>query len=189
MVTLNIDWNSTDFPTGYPSNAHFSKLIGWSHDSTQTFFKIGTIASPGIKNMAETGGTSPLDAEFVELIEEKKGFNYFIESNLGTGTGDIVVNVEVTMEHPSITLATMIAPSPDWYIAVVNINLFENNSFVNQKTVEAHVYDAGTDDGVTYTSPDEISDPQQPITLIVDSPFGNGVKLNATIATVTFTKL
>jgi hypothetical protein len=51
------------------------------------------------------------------------------------------------------------------------------------------VYDAGTDDGVTYTSPDEISDPQQPITLIVDSPFGNGVKLNATIATVTFTKL
>jgi hypothetical protein len=93
------------------------------------------------------------------------------------------------MEHPSITLATMIARSPDWYIAVVNINLFENNSFVNQKTVEAHVYDAGTDDGVTYTSPDEISDPQQPITLIVDSPFGNGVKLNATIATVTFTKL
>jgi hypothetical protein len=43
------------------------------------------------------------------------------------------------MEHPSITLATMIAPSPDWYIAVVNINLFENNSFVNQKTVEARV--------------------------------------------------
>ena len=189
MVTFNIDWNSIDFPTDYPSNAHFSKLIGWSHDSTQTFFKIGTSASAGIKNMAETGATSPLDTEFVALIEEEKGFNYFIGSNLGTGNGDIVLNVEVTNEYPSITLATMIAPSPDWYIAVVNINLLENNSFVNQKTVEAHVYDAGTDDGATYTSPDEITSPQQPISLFVDSPLGNGVELNETIATVTFTKL
>ena len=189
IATFNFNWNNTDFPTDYPSNAHFSKLIGWAHDSSQTFFKVGTSASAGIKSMAETGSVSPLDVEFVELIEEEKGFNYFIGDNLGSGTGNIVLNVEVTKEYPSITLATMIAPSPDWYIAVVNINLLENNTFVNQKTVEAHVYDAGTDDGATYTSPDAITDPQQPITLFVDSPLGNGTALNATIATVTFTKL
>jgi hypothetical protein len=189
MVTFNIDWNSTDFPIDYPSNAHFSKVIGWNHDSTQTLFKIGTFASAGIKNMAETGGTSPLDAEFAELIEEEKGFNYYIGSNLGTGTGQIALKIEVTKKFPSITMATMIAPSPDWYVAVVNINLMENNSFVNEKTVEAHVYDAGTDNGVTYTSANEFTDPQHPITLFVDSPLGNGVELNATIATVTFTKM
>ena len=37
-VTFNINWNATDFPVSYPSNAHFSPLIGWSHASNQTFF-------------------------------------------------------------------------------------------------------------------------------------------------------
>jgi len=189
MVTFNIDWNTTDFPTNYPSNAHFSKLIGWSHDSTQNLFEVGDIASAGLKNMAETGATSPLDAEFVELINEGKGFNYFIGGNLSKGTGEIILKVEVTKEYPSVTLATMIAPSPDWFIAVKNINLLENNSFVNQKIVDAQVYDAGTDNGETYTSPNEITSPQKQITLFFDSPLGNGLKLNATIATVTFTRL
>ena len=121
-VTFNIDWNSTDFPTDYPSNAHFSKLIGWSHASNENFFRTGTFASAGIKNMAETGGTSPLDNEFVDLIDENSGFNYFIGSNISSGTGQIVLDVEVTEDHPSVTLATMIAPSPDWYLAVVRIS-------------------------------------------------------------------
>jgi hypothetical protein len=108
---------------------------------------------------------------------------------LGTGTGEIVLKVEVTEEFPSVTLATMVAPSSDWYIAVVNINLLENNLFVSEKTVEGNVYDAGTDSGATFTSPNETTDPQQPITLFVDAPLGNGEALNATIATVTFTKL
>jgi hypothetical protein len=188
-VTFKIDWNSKDFPKDFPSNAHFSKLIGWSHDSDQTLFKTGTQASAGIKNMSETGSTSPLYTELKELIEGKKGFNYFIGSGLGTGTGEIVLKVEVTEEFPSVTLATMVAPSSDWYIAVVNINLLENNLFVSEKTVEGNVYDAGTDSGATFTSPNETTDPQQPITLFVDAPLGNGEALNATIATVTFTKL
>ena len=189
LVTFNINWNSSDFPINYPSNAHFSRLIGWSHDVNQSFFKIGTLASDGIKNMAETGGTSPLDDELKQLIEEGKGHKHFIGSNLSSGTGEIEIRVEVTEQNSSITLATMIAPSPDWYIAVVDINLMENNSFVDQKTVEAHVYDAGTDSGTTYSSPNDVTAPQNPITLFVDSPLGNGVELNATIASVTFKKL
>lgn len=189
LVTVSIHWNSTDFPTNYPSNAHFSRLIGWSHDANQSFFKIGTLASNGIKNMAETGGTSPLDTELKEFIEEGQGYDYFIGSNLSSGTGEIVLRMEVTEQYSSVTLATMIAPSPDWYIAVVDIDLMENNSFVDQKTVEAHVYDAGTDSGVTYASPNDITDPQTPITLFVDAPLGNGVQLHASIATVRFTKM
>ena len=189
LVTFNINWNSTDFPINYPSNAHFSRLIGWSHESNPSFFKIGTLASDGIKNMAETGGTSPLDDELKQLIEEGKGHKHFIGSNLSSGTGEIEIRVEVTEQNSSITLATMIAPSPDWYIAVVDINLMENNSFVDQKTVEAHVYDAGTDSGTTYSSPNDVTAPQNPITLFVDSPLGNGAELNATIASVNFKKM
>lgn len=188
-VSFTIDWNSTDFPTDYPSNAHFSRLIGWSHNPTQTLFNVGTMASAGIKNMAETGSTSPLNDELAALVEEENGFNYFIGSNLSDGTGTIVLDIEVDSDHPSVTLATMVAPSPDWYVAVVNINLLDGDSFVSEKTLDAHVYDAGTDDGVSFTSSNAMSSPQQPISLFVDSPLGNGTELNATIATVTFTKL
>lgn len=187
-VTFKINWNSKDFPKDYPSNAHFSKLIGWSHNPDQTFFKTGTKASSGIKNMAETGGTSPLYNELSELIDKGEGFNYFIGSGLSAGTGEIAIKLEVTEKFPSVTLATMIAPSPDWYTAVVNINLLENNLFVSEKIVEAKVYDAGTDSGVTFTSPNEITDPQESISLFVDPPLGDGESLNAPFATVTFKK-
>lgn len=62
-VTFEFNWNEQDYPNDYPSNAHFSKLIGWSHTPLNNFFKIGTIASTGIKNMAELGATVALDEE------------------------------------------------------------------------------------------------------------------------------
>jgi len=67
-VTFTIDWNATEYPTDYPGNAHFSKLIGWSHISNSTFFKLGTIASDGIEDMAELGKTNPLDDEIRDKI-------------------------------------------------------------------------------------------------------------------------
>ena len=57
------------------------------------------------------------------------------------------------------------------------------------KTIHGGVYDAGTDNGTTFKSPNQTTDPQQPISLFVDAPLGDGEALNATIATVTFTKL
>ena len=42
--------------------------------------------------------------------------------------------------------------SPDWFVAVLNINLLdENNEFVLEKTIVHNVYDAGTEDGNTFS--------------------------------------
>ena len=30
-VTFSFDWNKNDFLTDYPSNPHFSPLVGWVH--------------------------------------------------------------------------------------------------------------------------------------------------------------
>jgi len=83
----------------------------------------------------------------------------------------------------------MLAPSPDWYLGVIDINLLEDGDFVVQKTVDGLIYDAGTDDGTTYSSPNSDSSPKQPVTLFVDAPIGNGTTVSPAIATVTFTKL
>lgn len=79
----------------------------------------------------------------------------------------------------------MLAPSPDWYVAIINQNLLENGEFVDEKTVDALTYDAGTDSGTTFTSANMPTDPKVPISVINTPPIGNG----KTIATVKFEKL
>lgn len=122
-VTFNFKWNKIDFPIDYPPTAHFSNLIGWSHSPKNTFFKKGSIASEGIKNMAELVATSTLTNELKTKIDQKKGLTNVVGSGLGSGVGEVSIEIGVNKDHSAITLATMLAPSPDWYVAVVNINM------------------------------------------------------------------
>jgi hypothetical protein len=188
-VTFNINWNSTDYPTDYPTNAHFSRLIGWTHESSTEFFKEGTLASEGIRQMAELGTTNTLSNEINARIATKEGLGLYVGSNLSSGVGQITIDVMVDKFHPSVTLATMLAPSPDWYLAVVNVNLLENNQFISTKTVDGIVYDAGTDDGVSYSSPNSNTYPRRAISYFVSTPLGNDTIVSPAIATITFTKL
>lgn len=184
-LTFDFKWNAQDFPTDYPSSAHFSKLIGWSHRPSSEFFKVGSIASEGIKNMAEIGATTALMEEFSSKIEAGEGLKSVVGNGLGSGVGALSVTLDVNEKFSSITLTTMLAPSPDWYVAIINQNLLENGEFVDEKTVDALTYDAGTDSGVTFTSSNEATDPKVPISVIDTPPIGNG----KTIATVKFEKL
>ncbi len=187
-VTFTMHWNSTEFPTDYPSNAHFSPLIGWSHTSTSKFFEVGSTASAGIEEMAETGATGTLKSELEAKIADGEGFDFILGSGLGSGTGEITVNVEVNAANPSVSLVTMVAPSPDWYVAVLNVNLYNGSNFVDSKSVTAAVYDSGTDSGLTFTAANANTDPKGEISLFVDAPLGNGTELPTAFATVTFVK-
>lgn len=37
-VNFEFNWKKTDFPTDYPSSAHFSPLVGWVHQQTMIIF-------------------------------------------------------------------------------------------------------------------------------------------------------
>ena len=187
-VTFKMQWNSTDFPTDYPSNAHFSPLIGWSHPATSDFFKVGITATDGIKEMAETGATGTLETELKAKIANNEGLDFVLGSGLGSGEGEITLEIEVDATNSAVTLVSMVAPSPDWYVAAMNVNLYDGSNFVDTKTITAAVYDAGTDSGTTFTSANIATDPQGLITLFVDSPLGDGTNLSADFATVTFVK-
>ena len=71
-VSFVFDWNKTDFPTDYPSSAHFSPLVGWVHEKDHTYFNEGQLTSKGIEQMAETGSTSTLVSELQALIEKQR---------------------------------------------------------------------------------------------------------------------
>ena len=82
----------------------------------------------------------------------------------------------------------MIAPSPDWFVGVDSLNLYENGSFVDEKVVTLFAYDAGTDSGTNYTSPDDPTDPPEPIFKIEGYPFYYEEEL-VPLGTFTFTKI
>lgn len=189
QVTFDLNWNSTDFPTDYPSNDHFSRLIGWSHNTSTDFFALGTTASQGIEDMAELGKTNPLDTEIADRIANGEGLDQVIGANLSSGVGQIIVELDVDENNPAITLVSMIAPSPDWYVGTIATNLLENGNFVTEKTVDAIMYDSGTDDGTTYNSANADSSPKQPISLITEAPLGDGTTSYVSIGSVTFVKM
>lgn len=188
-VTFNLNWNENTFPTDYPINAHFSKLVGWSHAETASYLNVGTASSEGIRLMAEGGYTSPMDKEINALIEQGEGLDLYVGENLGSGVGEIKLEVKVTKDFPSITLATMVAPSPDWFVATINQSMLnENDDFNEIMVIQAEVYDAGTDDGLTYSSLNQATSPKGLITKFVDAPLGNGTALNGSFGTITFKK-
>lgn len=55
-------------------------------------------------------------------------------------------------------------PSPDWFVGVDSLNLCEGDHWKEQETVELFPYDAGTDSGFTFSSPNFATIPQDTVT-------------------------
>ncbi len=184
-ITFTSIWNATDH-TSVPGNAHWSKLVGATHKTADTFFKLGELVSPGIKNVAETGNNTVFNSEVDEQITLNEANQYINGPSLGTATGDMLIsNLEVSENFPLITLISMIAPSPDWVIAMNGFNLLDvDGNWKTSVTMDMFAYDAGTDDGTDYTSGDIVSDPVQPMSMINSAPT-NGNKMGTLSITLT----
>ena len=170
-VTFNALWSEETHPDDFPSNPHFSGLIGSSHNDKVFFWRLGELASPGIKNMAETGSKSPLNEEIGFTVLNGNALDIISGSGINPSPGSTSVNFKVSENFPLVSLVSMVAPSPDWFVGVDSINLYENGSFIDEKTVVLYVCDSGTDSGTNYTSPDESTNPPILIYIIEDYPF------------------
>jgi hypothetical protein len=73
---------------------------------------------------------------------------------------------DISQAFPLVTLVTMVAPSPDWFVGVTSLELFRNGQWVDEVRVDLSAHDAGTDSGPTYRSPDQATIPRQPISLL-----------------------
>ncbi|WP_051238694.1 T9SS type A sorting domain-containing protein [Gaetbulibacter saemankumensis] len=186
-ISLSTTWNATDH-SSIPPNAHWSALVGATHKNTHTFFNIGQLATLGIKNVAELGSNTAFNNEVNSAIANNKANAYInVEGKTGALATFTIENLQVSEEYPSLTLVSMIAPSPDWFIGINSENLRSENNNINNGwketyTKDVFAYDAGTDDGTDYTSNNLASDPPIEITKIKDYPI-NDYKMG----TITFT--
>ncbi len=182
-VTFRGLWTTAVTSGGLPGSAHFTRLIGGVHNAGVTFLREGGRATAGVEFMAELGGTSTLANEVRAAAPDA------LAVLLGSGnirpTGSSTIDsVMLTTDHPRVTLLTMIAPSPDWFVGVSGLSLLdEQGEWMASLTVNLYPWDAGTEGGTEFSLSNPATTPQGVITSIR----GMGKFSNEPIATLTFT--
>ena len=190
QVVFSATWSQTTHPTNWPANAHWSGLVGGAHNDAVHFFRAGETASEGIRLMAERGQQATLLSEIAPAITNGTAQLQLAGGGIGTSPGSVSLTFPQAMrrDFPLVTLVSMIAPSPDWFVGVDSLNLIEDGRWVTNKVVALYGMDAGTDSGVSYASPDQVTVPRGVVREFTGFPaLVNGVILP--FGDYTFTRL
>ena len=187
-VTFQATWNAGSHPVDFPTSAHFSPLVGGTHSARATFWRDGVLATTGIKDMAERGLTTTLSQEINAAVAAGTAEHVFTGGGIGTSPGVATADFEISQTHPLVTLVSMIAPSPDWFVGVSALALFEGGQWIGERRVDLVPWDAGTDSGATFTSPDLVTVPPVPIAPIVFAPLAPAGRV-VPLGTFTFTRV
>ena len=182
-VRFQSTWSASTHPTSFPSNPHFSGLVGGVHNEDVVFWEEGGTAGAGMEAMAERGQQTPLDDEVQDAVNLGRARAVITAGGIAVSPGGVSTTFTVTRDFPLITLVSMLAPSPDWFVGVSGLNMVENGDWVNQKVVTLYTWDAGTDSGGSYTASDSNTDPKQPIALTTYAPL-----VGSPVGTFTFTR-
>jgi hypothetical protein len=172
-VVFDATWTQQTHPVDAPPNPHFSPLIGGTHTADAVFWREGAIATEGIRQMAEGGRTSPLDAEIRAAIAAGTA-QYFFTGPGFSSPKAVSLEFDIRSDYPLVTLVTMVAPSPDWFVGVSGLALFDNGAWIEDRVVSLIPWDAGTDSGASFLSLDRETIPRQPISRIGTPPLGAG---------------
>ena len=186
-VTFDGTWSAETHPFEYPAGAHFSGLVGATHNGAYQIFREGGVATAGLERLSEMGAHKPLDDEIRAAIQDGKAGALFEGAPIFGPPGKADSSFEIDERFPMVSLVAMVAPSPDWFAGVADVSLLENGNWVGEKTVALYAWDAGTDDGTTYKAPDADSQPRGPVTLNKSLHFEVDGQRRP-VATVTFTK-
>ena len=183
-VEYNVPWGPDSHPDSLPPGPHVSPIVVVSHMGQDDLFASGTLATDGVEMMAETGATEVLVGEIGDNPS-------ILSSVVGTRIdvpGSNRLELEFDRDHPLLTAVSMLAPSPDWFVAVNNVELFLDGQWLEEVELPMRPYDAGTDSGETFTAADFDTSPAKTIGPPVDSAFANAAA-EGDFATITVTKI
>ncbi|CAG9839407.1 unnamed protein product [Diabrotica balteata] len=98
------------------------------------------------------------ESDHIRTIIKARGVSY---PNI---TGKTFAVFRVDNRHHLMSMVSMIDPSPDWIVGVSGLELcLRNCTWIESKVLNLYPWDIGTDDGLTYLSPDQPSSPRQQI--------------------------
>lgn len=148
-----------------PAGVHFTNFAGMVHNADGELWKPGKLATKGVENVAETGSTTAILLEIDSVIRTKNALSLILFTP-PSATGMKKSTIYCNSNYSMISVASMIAPSPDWFIGLSGLNLFTNKKWVADTTVQLFVYDSGTEEGDVFGYSNPPTTPQQPIKLL-----------------------
>lgn len=151
-VEYIVTWSKETHPEWYPRGAHTSPLVLWSHvNQNNHLFKDRVPASRAVEIVAETGITGEIEKTIETLQSTRNIAEYRIGKKIDVpGTNSMYLKVE--KGAPLISAISMIAPSPDWFVAIESVNLYNNSEWIKNIQVPLTLYDAGTDSGTSFNA-------------------------------------
>ncbi|CAG4949333.1 unnamed protein product [Colias eurytheme] len=169
-------WSRNTHPRLYPENdwiPKYSDLVGASHALDFFLWAPGSLATDGLKEMAEYTNTSKLELEIREKIGD--GVRTLIK---GKGHGYRKMNnptyafFRADKTNHLVTAAIGLHPSPDWFLGVSRFELCQkDNTWLPERELNLYPWDAGTDSGVSYESGNFPTFPQDSISRVQTSSY------------------
>uniref|UniRef100_A0A6A7FVQ0 Spondin-2 n=1 Tax=Hirondellea gigas TaxID=1518452 RepID=A0A6A7FVQ0_9CRUS len=167
-VVFNTHWSREEFPKHYPQwrpHAQWTKLLGVSHSGEHTLFREGQRASAALKEFTETGRSDQLDG----VTYSSQGtlvLDAFYAPAITEGVGQTQAKFFADGNHSRISMVAKIVPSPDWFVGVDSLQLCAAGHWINATSIQLSPMDAGTDQGLAFTSPSWQLSPPDPVTRI-----------------------
>ncbi|KAJ2950194.1 hypothetical protein O0L34_g11554 [Tuta absoluta] len=159
-------WSRNTHPALYPDNEDqaYSELVGASHSVEWSPWMAGGMASEGLKEIAEFANGSKLEKEIFAQISEgnvrtmikgkgHKGYEKMSRTTYSYFRTD--------KSHHLVTVAVGFYPSPDWFLGISRFELCtSDNKWLQERELNLYPWDAGTDNGISYESPNNPTYPQ-----------------------------
>uniref|UniRef100_A0A3B4DBA3 Spondin-1 n=1 Tax=Pygocentrus nattereri TaxID=42514 RepID=A0A3B4DBA3_PYGNA len=147
---------------------HWSAIIGASHSKNYVLWEYGGYASEGVKQVAELGSPVKMEEEIrqkgdevLTVIKMKAQWPAWQPLNVRAAPS---AEFSVDRTRHLMSFLTMLGPSPDWNVGLSAEDLCTKDCGWVQKLVQDMIpWDAGTDSGVTYESPNKPTVPQEKI--------------------------
>ncbi|XP_065053375.1 spondin-1-like [Rhopilema esculentum] len=157
-------WTRTRHPKHFPGRlAYFSSLIGASHSNEFVLWRIGQLASSGIRKMSEYGSQLELEQEIA--LKEAQLISKVVTKPVASCCESARATFKVNKYKPLFSAMSRVSPSPDWNVGVDSLDLCDHKKCSWRKKIELDLdpWDAGTDSGITFTSPNHESRPSEQI--------------------------
>src|SRR6266545_2155487 len=92
-VIVKSTWTKVSHPFEYPSGAHFSGMIGASHNANYSLFSLGRRPTPGLERLSEDCYHAPLNTEIRTAIDQGNALMLFESGGLKNWRDSMVATV------------------------------------------------------------------------------------------------
>jgi len=177
------NWSGSNHPVDYPSdNAHWSPPVLVAHSSEYSLWEEGGISTDGVESVAESGNIAILIDELENDSSEPNVVAGDRQDNKDTQS-QTFTTIRMTPVKHYLSTISMIAPSPDWFSGFYDFSPIDTgatDTWYEGFVIDTYPWDAGTEDGDTFSPMNDSTDPKEPIyQLTKDTVPSNGVLLNS----------